>query len=177
MAFSLTHHKTRFAAFLRDEEASLTIEFCIWFPLFLLTFIYSVDMMVNLMRATIFDRALDVVVRQVRLGVGPGNYQQFKDAVCRNYNSDVPCNENLTLALLPMVQGGAIPGDKQCRNRASAIEPPIEYDEGAGNELMLVRACMYIDPLLTVVPFAVWGRNETTGYRFRAVSAFVNEPR
>lgn len=167
----------RFAAFLRDDEASLTLEFCIWFPFFLLTFLYTVDLMVNTMRATLFERALDIVVRDIRLGVGPTNYQQFKDAVCRNYNQDVPCDQNLTLALLPVVQGAPLPGDKQCRNRADNIDPPEEFDRGAGNELMLVRACMYIDPFLSIVPFQIWGRNETTGYRFRALSAFVNEPR
>lgn len=166
----------RSRAFAGDEGASVTLEFVLWFPFFLMIFFWTVDITVTLMRATLFDRALDLVVRQVRLGVGPATYQDFKDALCANYSREVDCNTNLTLELLPMPQGGAFPGDVECRDRASPIEPPLAYDPGAGNQLMLVRACMYIDPFMDLSVLLTPGSIGPSTYRFRGLSAFVNEP-
>lgn len=168
----------RLRAFVRDESAVVTIEFVLWFPFFLMIFIWTIDITIVLMRATLFDRALEIVVRDVRLGVGPPTYQDFKDEICANYPGDVNCNANLSLALVPMVQGDAIPGDVACRDRASAIDPPTDYDPGAGNQLMLVRACMYIDSFISLKAFLWLGGGEPppAEYRFRGLSAFVNEP-
>lgn len=169
----------RLRAFAGDERASVTIEFMLWFPFFFMIFLWTIDITIVLMRATLFDRALDVVVRQVRLGSGPATYQDFKNAICAAYPGDVDCNANLSLALLPMAQGAAIPGDVECRDRASAIDPPTDYDAGASNQLMLVRACMYIDSFISLKAFLWQGGGEPppAEYRFRGLSAFVNEPR
>ena len=166
----------RVRAFAGDERASVTFEFVLWFPFFFLIFLWTIDITVILMRATLFDRALDIVVRQVRLGVGPATYQDFKDDLCGIYSGDVDCNTNLTLELRPLAQGGEFPGDVECRDRASPIEPPLDYDPGAGNQLMLVRACMYIDPFINLAGFLFPGADGPSTYRFRGLSAFVNEP-
>lgn len=163
-------------AFWRDEHASVAFEFVLWFPFFLIIFFWTIDLTVVLMRATLFDRALDMVVRQVRLGVGPTTYQDFKDAVCGIYGGGTDCNTNLTLELAPVVQGAPLPGDVECRDRASPIEPSLEYNSGSGNQLMLVRACMYIDPFINFANYVFPKASGLSTYRFRGLSAFVNEP-
>ena len=165
--------------FARDERGSATIEFVLWFPFFFIILVLTVDIMLTLIRATMFDRAFDMTIREVRLGTGAASYQQFKDQVCSRYFSDVNCQANLTLDLRPVDAGTfqPLPTQVECMNREENIEPVVEYNVGTGNELMLVRACMFIDPLVPFIPLWLYQRDERDGLRFMAASAFVNEPR
>ena len=70
----------------------------------------------------------------------------------------------------------------RCVDRAEPIAPlteddPDHYRPGAVNQLMMVRACLVIDPLVPNYGLgALLPKDASGGYRLIAVSAYVQEP-
>ena len=66
----------------------------------------------------------------------------------------------------------------KCLDREADIAPYTEFDGGQQNEMMLVRACVIVDPFFKSSEFALdLPKHDTSGgYALISVSAFVNEP-
>lgn len=163
----------RLNRFLRAERAAITAEFVLAFPVVFLMLMITLELTFLMARATLLQQALEVTMREVRLGniVNPG-VLVLEQQVCDRMSVIPDCESSMVLEFTRVNQATfQMPGQQApCVRRddetLAAREGDI-YDTGAQNDLMVVRACMVVD---TITPFL--------GAEFDLFSrtAFVNEP-
>lgn len=170
---------------LRGEDGTATIEFVILFPLFLLVMVNAIEASVLMTRGSLLDRGLDLAVRELRLQTGaPPSYEEFRALICRG-SAFRGCLDTLQVELRPidLAAGSPLDASARCSERADRILPlvkndPAHYRTGAGNQLMMVRACLVVEPVVPNLGLAtLLPGDEGAGFRLISVSAFVHEPR
>lgn len=173
----LTHLARRHA---QDDSGSSTIEFAILFPLFAFILMGGYEIGYYTVSSSMLDRGLDIAVRDVRLGhMETVDLPTLKTTVCKYAAYVDDCEANIHIALEPVVaENFTAPASyAQCIDRAANVAPATTFSDGKENELMLVRACVRIDPIFPttwlgaqLVPY------EGAGYGMVSTTAFVNEP-
>lgn len=172
----ITHLKT----FLRRDDGVATIEFALMFPIMIGLFMCSAEMGAIQMRQAMLERAMDIVVRDLRLG--KPEYRDpnaLKAAVCAEALVLTDCETNMSLEMGPVVTRGFTywEGGAECIDRSLPVNPVTTFKAGANNEIMLIRFCYMHDPIFPAVglgkalPPVVNG-----GYKMMASTFFVNEP-
>ena len=74
---------SRLFARLKNEDGSSTVEFVLIFPILFGIFMSGWETSTYIMRYTLLDRALDITMRDLRLGRMPGaDHDDLKDAIC-----------------------------------------------------------------------------------------------
>jgi TadE-like protein len=176
-----------FRTFLQDESGVATIEFLFMFPLLFLVFTATFESSMYMARHVMFERAVDLTVRQLRLGtmLNP-SHQVLKETICRNGmlgNSITDCVNTMKIWMQPINTGtfamNAPP--RSCVDKAQPINtddpPATEFAYGAENEIMLLRICIKVDPMFPTTAVSVKMPVEPDGTRVLLVtSTFVNEP-
>ena len=166
---------------LRRDEGSSTIEFVILFPIFMLLMLVGIEAGVMMTRQAMLERAVDIAMRDLRLGTwAEPTHQVLKDRICANSVIIPRCQEDLMLELAPVdTAGWALPPQPPaCVDRVQEIEPVTDFVAGAGNQLMMVRACFVIDPMFPTTPLGLrLPLDASGGFQMTSASAFVNEPR
>lgn len=181
MILSLRHKLRRLR---RSEDGNATVEFVILFPLMLVILAYGIDLaFVNLRHATL-ERALDLTVRDIRLGTGSApQHDEIKDMICTRAPFIGNCADNLRLEMIkvdPRAWTG-IPADADCTDKEEEVSPVRSFVSGQDNELMILRACARNDPIF---PDAMLGlgkelASDSDGerqYSLVSITAFVQEP-
>lgn len=167
----------RFAA---DGHGTATIEFVMFFPMFIVIMISSLELGVIMTRQVMLDRAMDLAVRDLRLGRFPNaSHSVLKDAICANAGVIPNCSTELLLEMRPIQAPAYTLPDPaaQCIDRSSDSEPVITFRDGGENELMLLRACALVDPLFPGTGLGLkMQENTMDGFALVATSAYVNEP-
>lgn len=166
---------------LRDERGSMTAEVAIVTPLFIMLVLCVVEAGMLMVRHTMVERAVDMVVRDLRLGryVNP-THNRLREDICANAVVMPRCMTDLMIDLRPVSRATwALPaGPQPCVDRAMNIEPAVTFIPGGENELVLIRICAVFEPLF---PTTGWGLNlpldPSGGYQLLSMSTFVNEPR
>lgn len=164
----------------QDDSGSSTVEFAILFPIFIFILMGGYEIGYYTVSSTMLDRGLDMAVRDVRLGImGEVDLPTLKSSVC-NYATYVRnCEANIHIALEPVVASGFTPPSTyaECIDRTADVAPSTTFTDGNENELMLVRACVNIDPIFpTTWLGAQLESYEGSGYAMVSTAAFVNEP-
>lgn len=165
----------------RREDGNATIEFAILFPLFITILVSSVEIGFITFRHTMLDRAVDLTVRDIRLGTGSApQYEDIRDAICDRAGIIPDCRNNMKIEMIRMDLRAWTPppADYDCVNHAEEVQPVRAFVNGMQNEMMLLRICAMFEPLF---PFGGLGRdlknNSPTGYSAMITStAFVQEP-
>lgn len=165
----------------RNEDGTATVEFTIAFALFVMVLMIGVEAGVMLSRQAMLERGLDIAMRDLRLGswVQP-THEQLRDRICENTAIVPACRDNLLLELAPInTDSWALPAQPPaCVDREEDMAPVTTFIEGAGNQLMLVRACFVIDPIFPTTRLGLQlPLDASGGFQMIAVSSFVNEPR
>ncbi len=165
---------------LRDDCAgNATIEFVILFP-FLMYMILSIAEAGALMaRSVMLDRGVELAMRDLRLGRSPGiTHEQLKAKICDGAFLLGDCLRSVQLELLPLPRADSfLTTAASCVDRTGRIEPVITFDPGARDEIMLVRACVVVDPIFPGIGLgAMLPVDPSGGFRLMASSAFMNEP-
>jgi hypothetical protein len=167
--------------FRRDESGNATVEFVIWFPMYLMILFAGIEAGVMMMRNVILQHAVDVMVRDLRLGNIPDpSHDTLKDYMCSKPLMMKSCFTDLRIELMPInTTTWALPdGPVNCVDRAEELEPVASVDPGQRNRPVLIRVCGVYD---AIYPTTALGMqldiDETGGYRMAVVSAFVNQPR
>jgi hypothetical protein len=165
----------------RREDGTATMEFVIVFPIFVMLLLIGVEAGVMKTRQAMLERALDIAMRDLRLGqLQNPSREAFRDLVCENTAAIRFCEQNLLLELRPIstTTWALPPTPPTCVDRDEEIAPLTQFVEGGGNQLMLIRACFVVDPIFPTTP---WGLqlplDATGGFQMAAASIFVNEPR
>lgn len=166
---------------LRREDGTATVEFVIVFPLFIGILASSIEAGIFMARQVMLERALDLSVRELRLGVMEDpTHATLRDRICAQTTVIPECEGSLLLELRAVntQTWSGLDDPVTCIDRADDVAPPVTFNPGSDNEMMVVRACVIADPLF---PFTGLGmalpKDSTGGYRISSVSAFVNEPR
>lgn len=174
--------------FLRDEQATSTIEFVIVFPVILTLFVAVFETGLILSRQVLMERSLDDAVRVLRLARGgiqnatgqPLTANDIETAICDNTRAIPNCHSVMVVELTVVSQNTYdLPTpDIVCVNRNDVtIDPGNQFNQGQDNDLVLIRACAVVDRIL---PFSGFGlnlvRDDTGGLHMVAASLFVNEP-
>lgn len=172
--------------FRRSENGSATVEFAITVPAMLLLMCSGVELGFTSIRHAALERAVDLTVRDIRLGTGtfPQDsevaHNQIKQAICDRVGFIDNCNDNLKLEMILVdTRAWVAPNpDADCTDQSQDAEPPRGFTNGMDNDLMLLRACAKFDP---VFPTSGLGKNiakdDAGQYQLIATSAFVQEPR
>ncbi|MGL4278835.1 MAG: TadE/TadG family type IV pilus assembly protein [Albidovulum sp.] len=180
MASLISRLKLRFARAATEEDGAATIPFLLFLPFFMMLVISSLEMGMLTLRHVMLERGLDLSVRDLRLGRFTGDYTDFKRSVCNRAGFIPDCMNTLVIELRPVstVTWAPLSSGPICVDRANplaALNNP--FDEGAGDELMLVRACAKFDPIVPTTGMGFQLPKDNTGaYALVSTTAFVNEP-
>lgn len=168
------------------EDGNATVEFVIIFPVFFLFFMVIFELGLLMTRYMMFDRALDISVREMRLSE---NREFTKDQVrtllcAQTVILNNHCEEDLTIELVRLtdVSGNSwtFPAeDAQCRDYGEDVIPVTQFDSPTkSNEVVFVRACMSMKPFFEAAGLGAFLTRNTTPDRLNmiAVSAFAVEP-
>jgi len=167
------------AALWRDAAGNATVEFVIVAPAVLYVIFTIAEAGVIMTRSAMLDRGMSVAVRDLRLGLTPGvTHDAIKGKICDAAFLLGDCRDVLLLELVPIPNIAAFPGNAvSCVDRTSELEPVTTFNPGARSEIMLVRACLVVDPLFPGVGLgAMLPRDASGGYAILSQSAFMNEP-
>jgi TadE-like protein len=170
----------RLARAFRREEGSSTIEFVLCIPALMTAFMMSFESGMFMTKSVLLDRAVDLTIRDLRLGHIPNPTSAvLKAAICDKTVILAECNDSIMMELIPISQATwTMPSTKvTCINRDEPIQPVLTMDIGASNDIMLVRVCVLVDALFPTTGLGeklVMGPHGEIG--MIAVSAFVNEP-
>jgi hypothetical protein len=171
--------RTALAAFWSDSSGNATIEFVIIFPALLFMIFSIAEAGVLMTRAVMLDRGLDIAIRDLRLGLTPGmTHEEMKRRICEGAFLLGECEDVILLELSPVVDAAGFPtGQVNCIDRTSEIEPVITFSPGGRSEIMLIRACLIVDPVFPGMGLgAMLPTDVSGGYAIMAQSAFMNEP-
>lgn len=175
--WSLRRSTRRFA---RAEDGNATIEFAIWFSLVIALLGTGVEIAYMNLRHAMLERAVDMAVRDIRLGTGaiPG-YEDVRQTICDKARVIDDCTGNVRLEMIevdPRAFAGFAQG-ADCRNVTDDPRPVRNFVSGQENGLMLLRACMAFKPMMPTTGLGGAMQTDADGYAWLVVhSAFVQEP-
>lgn len=164
----------------RKEDGTSSVEFCLVFPFIIYFFGLGAEIGMYQLQQVMFERGVDRVVRDLRLGKPElQDPTALVQAICDETLVVASCADEMNLDMeIVQVSDYRMSGDEiTCVNRTETAKPVINMIPGAGNDVMIMRFCLLIDPV-----FASWGlgailpRVEGGGIPLYAHTFFVNEP-
>jgi Flp pilus assembly pilin Flp len=171
---------SRLREFRRNEDGVAAVEFTLVFPIVLFMFVWAVELGLLMTKQVMLEHALDVTMRNLRLGVLPDpTTDTLKREICNRARIIGECESTITIELNPInTTNWQMPNTSvSCVNRDEDIVPVVSFNLGVQNEIMLVRACVIVEPLFPGTGIgAMLQKDAAGGYGMAAVSAFVNEP-
>lgn len=170
------------ARFRRNEAGNGAIELVLVLPMLMMVFTYSAECGLYMTRNIMLERAVDITVRDLRLGrIETPTHAELKENICANSSIIPDCADALRVELLRVsTTTWNMPTTAvECVDRDEPIELSLEFNPGVENELMLVRVCLIQDAIFPGTEFSKGIAREgdsAGGYAIIATSAFVNEP-
>ncbi len=169
-----------FRRFAKEEKGSSTVEFAMMFPLIVIIMISSFELGILMVRQVLLDRAVDLAVREVRLShITPVTHDKLKNAICEHAVALPNCLEDMRIEMrrLDLLAWSDPPTTTECVDREDRGRPLSSFQQGAANQLMLVRVCSIFDPTFPHLSLsrALATQSDDT-YGLVAVSSFVMEP-
>lgn len=178
--------KRRFHAYKSSEDGTATVEFVLLFPIFVFLFLMGFEAGYYMVRTVMLERAVDLAVRDVRLGNGNiPEYRLLKANICAEAGVIPNCMDSVQVDLreVDAVPGGTIPmrNDAICNDKTQDAQFNTRntyYDVGSANNVMMLRVCALSEPLFPTTGIGVGMRTAETGddYAIVATALFVNEP-
>lgn len=165
----------------KDESGNATIEFVFVFPVVMTVFLMAFEVGLLMTRQVMLDRAVDITVRELRMGHIPGVTQDsLREIICNQALIIPNCTSSLLIELRPVSTDpwpDLAMASTTCIDRNEEIEPAVTVNPGAPQQVMLVRVCSVFDPFFPTTRLGMQlHRDEIGGYALVSTSAFVNEP-
>lgn len=171
----------------RRTDGNAALEFVFALPVFMAVFMASFEGGMIALRQTMLDRALDVAMRDLRLGMlgESPTHDDLKTAICDAAVALPDCASSLKVTLERVdTDTWVMPSATVvCRDRSEALDPVTVLDPtpGARSEVMVVRTCIRTDVLFGNIGIGKMMNDANMldgqgGYPLIAYSAFVNEP-
>ena len=174
----------KFKLFKKKQEGSATVEFVLLFPALMFLFMMGFESGFYMVRNVMLERAVDIAVRDVRLGNGKvPQFTALKARICEEALILPDCVDSLQVEMRPIaIEPGStvgVSGDFRCIDKLSTEDPltGTTYSLGQQNNMMVVRVCALSQPLFPTTRLAVGMKDDAQGnYAIVATTAFVNEP-
>ncbi len=173
----------KFRKFRGKEDGNATIEFVFLFPALIMLFLTGFEAGYYMVRNVMLERAVDIAVRDVRLGGNVPSYDELKANICNETSIIADCMNTLMVSMEPVLP---TPGSVQaiansptrCVDRSSDDdEQQGNYGLGLQNQAMLINVCALSQPLFPTTGLGVGMAVDGEGnYAIVAKAAFVNEP-
>lgn len=170
----------------RGDDGTATIEFVLVFPVFLIIFLSAFEAGILMIRQVMLDRALDLTVRDLRLGFLPTPGQseaeahlELKSVICSRTVVIPECDDSILLEMRPVsrVTWEPLNNAASCVDRSEDVQPATVFRAGAQNEMMILRACTVFHPVFPSTGLGMRLPKDGNGdYALLATTAFVNEP-
>jgi len=162
------------------ENGNATIEFVILFPVFISLVTSAFEAGLFTTRQAMLERATEVAVRELRLGLDTvQTHDELKARICNEAGLIPQCDSALLVELVPVSTAtwDMRTGATNCIDRDEDITPATTFQQGVSNELMLVRVCAVVSPMNPVSGLGLkMPKVNESDYALVAASAFVNEP-
>ncbi|QBF31207.1 TadE/TadG family type IV pilus assembly protein [Thalassococcus sp. S3] len=172
--------RKRARRFMRREDGTATVEFSIVFlPMFMML-ISAVELGFVQLHHVMLERALDMTVRDIRLGTGSApQHDDIKNTICSRAGFIDDCSDlRLEMVVLDPRAWTGIPAVADCRDQSQPVAPVRSFVNGLDNELMFLRACAKFDPIFPMMGLGKDLIKDGAGrYALVSTSAFVQEPR
>lgn len=165
----------------RREDGTATLDFVMMVPIFVGLFVSSFELSIIMTRQMMLERGLDLAVRDLRLGTWPNvSTDILKTEICDSTIGLLSnCESQLMLEMVPVPTATwTTPNpDATCVDRSTNVQPVVSFDAGTENEMVIIRACVMIDPFFPGTGLALsLQKNIGDGFPLIATSGFVNEP-
>ncbi|NOD74977.1 MULTISPECIES: TadE/TadG family type IV pilus assembly protein [unclassified Ruegeria] len=173
--------KSKLSFFKRSETGNATIEFVMIVPFFLAFLGIGAEMNVITTQHGALEQGVDRVVRDIRLNTGTKwDHDVIKIRICE-ISGIQNCEANLRLEMIRQnaFVGINLPEKPDCTDSTEEVNPlhEFKFDSGESNELMILRACLRVDPVFKTSVIAREVPDESGHYSLTATTAFVQEPR
>jgi len=181
----------RLRAYRKREDGSATVEFVILFPLIISIFLMGFETGFYMVRNVMLERAVDISVREIRLGNGRvPDFDLLKAQLCETAMILPDCEDpsspskaiHISMQEIDIAPGSiaAIEGPARCTNRFSD-QPQYtsdDYEVGDTNKMMIVQVCAAVSPLFPTTGIGLGMQNDQLGGAMAlvATTAFVTEP-
>lgn len=167
--------------FARSESGQSTIEFAITFPAVIAILLSGIELGFVSLNHSMLERALDITVRDIRLGTGSApQHDEIKDLICVRAGFIDNCRSNLRLEMTQVDprNWSGMNDTPDCTDRSEEVTPVRSFQNGQDNELMIMRACVKIDPIFPTTGLGANMPKDAGGqYALIATTVFVQEPR
>lgn len=167
--------------FRRSDAGTATIEFVFVFPAVITIMLSGIEMGLATLQQAMLERAMDMTVRDIRLGTGTSfQHDTIRNTLCQRAGFIHDCQSNLRLEMVQVDprNWSGISTEPDCIDHTEDVTPVRSFTSGDENDLMILRACVRIDPIF---PTTGLGKQLAKGsggqYALVATSAFVQEPR
>ena len=171
--------------FRRDEDGGPTVEFALVFFPFMLLAVSAFELGLLMTRHVMLERGMTMAMRQVGINTGTQlNEDQIKAMVCNSAGIIPNCTTQLKLEMIAIdmfeqnaVGPETIPRRADCVDHNDPFALPRNFRNGAENQVMMVRACARLVPMLPEMGLGWFlSRMDSGYYRVVSTTAFVMEP-
>lgn len=177
----------RIRRFLRnDDHGGATVEFVIVFPAFIMIFIMAFEAAMLLARQVMLDRAIDLVVRDIRLGTGVSITESaIRFRICSNTVVLPHCDATLSVEMTEVSSANyTLPRfDQPCvdaRNVAGGgvvVRPLTWFEQTTPNMMIVLRTCYVVEPFFPTSQFGLALTRDSDGLLYMtSATAFSSEP-
>ena len=171
--------------FAECERGVASLEFAIVFPVFFTFFLMTYESGMVSLQHVMLERGVDLAVRDVRIGVmSTPTAERLKERICEEAGIIPNCETQLQLEMTRRDPRAWVNLSNQvrCIDRSLSSQPVVEFTNGDNNDVMVLRACVRIDPVLPTTglgkSIVANNDNDAAGgsVALVAYSAFVIEP-
>lgn len=162
------------------EGGTASVEFVMAVPVILTIFMASFETGFFMLRSVMLEQALDMTMREVRLGhVANIDKDVLKAEVCSRILMFTNCETDMMIEMVRVnTDTWALPADvTTCVDRDDPGNASVDFEIGQQNDMMMVRACIIQDALFPSTGLALeMPIDPGGGYSLYAKSAYVVEP-
>lgn len=163
-----------------ERSGTAALEFALVAPVFLAIVFSTFEAGWMMTQATLLDRALDLTVREIRIGASdaPTTESQIRKAVCARAMVIPGCEDAATVEMRLVEKGSDFPtAAATCVDRGTAAHPVTSFQNAARAKITFIRVCVVVDPFTPLIGLALQLQKDTKGgYRLVTNSAFLSEP-
>ena len=182
----------RYSTFLKSQAARLacdrtgamqSLEFAMVGPIFIGLLLSLFEMGILMAKIAMLDHAVAGASKFVYIGAAQGGAISQADIgtfICEKSVLFRDCEENITVELKPIADFSSSPDeDAECidSNDDDALAPVVDYQTGAGSEVMFMRVCITTDVVTPGMGLGLFLKTpDTDRAQIISSTAFMNEP-
>lgn len=170
-----------FHRFIRNETAAVTVEYIIWWPIYLAFFAGVLEYGYMNMRSAMLERGVSKTVREIRLDRDHvQDHAGIVKAICFHAGILTNCEQNLRVEMIrtSVENFTAPPARMACVDRSQEFDADEGLNFGQPDDIMLLRVCAKFKALAPTTYFTSAVTKDSNGeYALASQNAFVVEPR